>query len=356
MEPDRIYGAKILIVDDHEETVVQAEHVLRKSGYRAIHSTLDSRQALPLFAEIEPDLLLLSLFMPAPGGFAILDQLAMRADGDELLGVIALMADSSPAAKLKALSKGAKEFLSKPLDSMDLLIRTRNLIEWRFLGSDLKAERSRWRLTPARTQSNEGVETGFDADVFEQLQRIYDFLDPSRVPQAEKTAELSNLIGQQMGLADESLRHLRMAARIYDVGMLALPDTIRNSERTLSYEELKTMKSHTSAAGAMFEASRIPGGEILHDVAEAHHERWDGTGYPFGLKATKIPLAARIVAVAQYYCAITSDRPYREALPQSAALEETSRQGGYAFDPEVVSALTKALGAEVPVCEMESAS
>ena len=308
-----------------------------------------------MMAKVRPDLLILGLFMPTPDGLAILDQLALQPAPDHYLPVLMATGDVTQAAKIKAFSKGARGLLQRPVDFVDLLVHVRSLIEWRFLASDLKTEQRRWRLAPIRLDKTADEEADLDIEIFNQLRRICDCLDPGRTLQAEKTAELSHAIAIQMGLAEESLTYLRMAARVYDFGMLAVPNAIRTCERTLTYDEMKDMKHHTVAIREMFRGCRIPGAELLQEVAAGHHERWDGTGYPLRLKGTEIPLAARIVAVAQYYCALIADKPYRPAVSPTAALEEVSRQRGYAFDPDVVDALLNALGASTPQCELVDA-
>ena len=355
MDPDRIYDAGILIVDDHEETVITIEYALRKGGYRSVHHTLDSRETFSMFPKIRPDLLILGLFMPSPDGIGILDQLALQATPDPYLPVLVAAGEVAAAAKIKALSKGARGILRKPVDPVELLTQVRNLIEWRFLACDLKTEKKRWRLAPMHLEKGVEDGAGLTGEAFNQLRRIGDCLDPGRTGQAEKTAEISHAIGARIGLAQESLRYLRLAARVYDFGMLAVPEAIRRSEQILKPEELKALQRHTVAGEEMFRGSRIPGMELLHEVAAGHHERWDGTGYPRGLKGSEIPLSARIVAVAQYYVALISSRPYRPAFTTPAALEEVSRQRGYAFDPEVVDALLETIGASTPQDELVKA-
>lgn len=344
-DPDRIHEARILIVDDHEETATTIEYILRRSGYRSVEITLDSRETFPLLARVRADLMILGLCMPPPDGLAILDQLALLPVPDRNVPVLMVAAEVTHGGRIKALSKGARGLLQRPVDFVDLLTHARNLVEWRFLTTDLQTEQCRWRIAPVRSADVTEQDLDLTAETFEQLRRIHDYLDPGHVPQAERTAEIAYVIGAEMGLAQESLRHLAMAARVFDFGMLAVPDAIRTCERKLTPAELKAMHRHTVAASEMFGGSRIPGTQLLQDVAAGHHERWDGTGYPRGLKGPEIPLAGRIVGVAQYYCALIADRPHRPAREPMVALEEVSRQRGYAFDPEVVDALRKALQA-----------
>lgn len=136
-----IREAKILIVDDNAENIAVIEQMLRKAGYASIESTPDSRQAISAVERIRPDMLVLDLFMPAPDGFAILDQLTLSPTRDKLMAILVLTGDAAPATKVKALSMGARDFLTKPVDRVDLLLRTRTLLEWVMPGRMLRRRR-----------------------------------------------------------------------------------------------------------------------------------------------------------------------------------------------------------------------
>lgn len=331
-----IREAKVLIVDDNEENVAVVEQALRKAGYSFLHSTTDSRRAMSMVASLRPDLLILDLRMPAPDGFAILDQLTLSPNRDKLMAILVLTGDVAPGSKLKALSMGAKDFLTKPVDHVDLLIRMRTLLEWRYARLQAADEKAR-RVAAERTASAAEVEQ----DVLDRLAAIEACLDPDRARSGERIAELSAQIGFEMNLAETTLTRLRSAARLLDLGMLELPDSIRNSPEPLTAQERIVMKRHTVAAKQMFGETRYPALEMARDIAVGHHERWDGTGYPLGTKGAGTPLVSRIVAVAQVYDALVTDKPYRTALSPDEALAEVKRQAGYAFDPDVVAAFLR---------------
>ena len=142
-----IRDAKILLVDDHEDGVVLLEQILRKAGYQNVFSTTDSRECVRMCEVIGPDLLILDLNMPEPDGYDILDQLALRPETGNRMPILVLTADITPIAKLKALSLGARDFLSKPVEQIDLLLRVRNVLETRF--AFLEVEKMKRERTPA---------------------------------------------------------------------------------------------------------------------------------------------------------------------------------------------------------------
>jgi len=338
-----IREAKILIIDDNEESVAVIEQMLRKTGYRALYSSTDSRQTMSLVANVAPDMLVLDLVMPPPDGLAILDQLALSTNQDKWLAILALTGDAPAGARIKALSMGARDFLSKPVDRIDLLTRTRSLLEWRYAHHEAEQERNR-RLLAERIGN--AIET--ESDVLDRLGTIEECLDAGRAAAGLRVADFSLRIGAELNLDEAVLARLHSAARLYDFGILALPESIRNSRAPLTAEERLKMTQHTLAARQMFGGSASTALEMAKDIAMSHHERWDGTGYPEGTKGTDTPLAARIVAVAQVYDALVTARPYRAAMPPEEALAEIQRQAGYTFDPDIVAAFLRAMQASQP--------
>lgn len=333
-----IHDAKILTVDDNEEHVATIEQILRRAGYRWVQSTADSRQALTLVDATAPDMLILGLQMPAPDGFAILDQLALKTIRDPWMAILVLTKDAAPSAKLKALSMGASDFLSKPIDRVDLLARTRTLLAWRFAEKHARLEKEK-RL--ASQKLPRGREAGLD--VIDRLAVIAACLDPDRAQCGERVAALSVQVASRLNLDQAFLARLGGAARLFDLGMLALPESIRNSQAPLTAEERLQMARHTQAAERMLSGTDSPMLEMAREIGLAHHERWDGSGYPNGTKGADTPLAARIVAVAHVYDALITNRPYRPALPPAEAVAEVKRQSGYAFDPHVVAAFLQVI-------------
>lgn len=331
-----IREAKILIVDDNAENVAVIEQMLRKVGYHSIHSTVDSRQAMSLVNSLTPDMLILDLLMPFPDGFSILDQLTLSPTRDKLMAILILTGDATPGTRVKALSMGARDFLTKPVDRVDLLTRTRTLLEWRFAHKEALEEKAR-RLAAERSGRNADSEF----DLMDRLAVIAAALDPERAQSGERVASIAARIGRELRLDEVFLKRLRSAARLFDLGMQTLPEAIRKSRAPLSAEERLLMTRHTLAAQQIFSGNGGPVFELAKQIGLGHHERWDGTGYPLGAKGTETPLAARIVAVAHVYDALSTDKPYRSAMRSEEAVAEIKRQAGYAFDPEVVAAFLR---------------
>jgi putative two-component system response regulator len=333
-----IREAKILIVDDNAENIAVIEQMLRKAGYLRIYSTGDSRQTMSQVESVRPDMLILDLLMPPPDGFAILDELTLSASRDKLMAILVLTGNAGAAAKVKALSMGARDFLTKPVDRVDLLIRTRALLEWRFAQRRAQEEKAK-RIAAER--NGDTIET--DTALLDRIAVIAACLDPERAQCGERVAELSVQIAGELNLDQTFCAQLRSAARLFDLGMLTLPESIRRSRAPLTAEERLEMTRHTLAAQRMFGASSSPTLEMAKNIGLSHHERWDGAGYPLSSKGAETVLAARIVAVAHVYDALVTEKTYRPAMGPEEAMVEVKRQSGYAFDPDIVAAFLRAV-------------
>jgi len=333
-----IREAKILIVDDNEENIAVIEQMLRRAGYHRIYSTVDSRQTMSQVESVGPDMLILDLLMPPPDGFAILDELTLSARRDKLMAILVLTCDAAAATKVKALSMGARDFLTKPVDRMDLLIRTRALLEWRFAQRLAQEEKAK-RIAAERN----GRTMEADTALLDRIAVIAACLDPEKAQCGERVAELSVQIAEELNLDQLFCAELRSAARLFDLGMLTLPESIRRSRAPLTAEERLEMTRHTIAAQQMFGASTSPALEMAKNIGLSHHERWDGAGYPLSSKGAETALAARIVAVAHVYDALVTEKTYRPAMGPEEAMVEVKRQSGYAFDPDVVAAFLRAV-------------
>ena len=341
-----IRQAKILVVDDQEDGVALLQQMLRRAGYANVFATTDSRRTLPLYQEVSPDLLILDLHMPPPSGYEILDQLAVRPNKEAFFPILVLTADIMPIAKLKALSLGAKDFLTKPVEHVDLLLRVRNLLETRLVYHQLEQERRRGSAREAEVKALD-----VESEILERLRVTIECCDPRLSERAARVSRAAALLAGAAGASEELSAQIERAAHVYDLGMLAVPAEIRNRCGILSPEEKLAVRKHTNAA----ERILSHGGGLLaaaREIATNHHERWDGAGYPNGLKGEAIPMPARIVAVAEAFDILTHPVENGQPCAPAEALAEISRQGGFAFDPSIVEALGRA--ADVATCTEEA--
>jgi putative two-component system response regulator len=327
MEDAETSAARILIIDDDEAIISLLERILRRGGYENVRSATDARLALPLFREFEPDLVLMDLRMPFLDGINVMGQLRQRNAPGEFLPVVLVTGDTTPEARELALSAGANDFLTKPFDATDVLLRMRNLLALRRQYHEVHEEVERHRRELRATQ----IETA------ERLARVAEYGESVDGSLPAQFGMLCAGIAEEMELPEEQIDLIRYAAPLHDIGMVGMPE-ILVKPGSLSLEELDLLKTHTSIGSRVFSGSRSPILRMAEEIALYHHENWDGTGYTPGLSGEAIPLPARIVAVVDTFIAMTQDRAYQKARSVSEALEWINEQAGRKFDPAVVRA------------------
>jgi len=327
----------ILIIDDQPSNVMLLEGILQEHDFTCIHSTTDSRQALPAFIEYLPDLVLLDLQMPYLDGFAVMKQLrACLAPGD-FLPILVLTADITPETKRRALSEGALDFLTKPFDAIEVLLRIENLLRTRSLHLQLK-EQNGFLDQKVRERTAELEAT--QIEILERLALAAEYRDDDTGQHTKRVGQLAAQIAEALGWAANEVELIRRAAPLHDVGKIAISDLILLKPGKLSPEEFQSMKAHIRLGAQILSGGRFPLLQLAEQIALTHHERWDGTGY-LGLRADAIPMAGRIVAVADVFDALSSERPYKRAWTPGESIEEIKRQRGQQFDPAVVDAFLK---------------
>jgi putative two-component system response regulator len=319
---------RILIVDDDEQSVRLLERILLRSGFALIRTTTDAREVLALFREFEPDIVLLDLHMPHLDGFAVMRQILSRIPEGEYFPFLMVTGDLEPNVKQQALMSGAKDFLTKPYDRVEVVLRVRNLLDTRDLNTRLE-ERVR-----ERTQELQIAEV----EIAERLALAAELRDYQSGAHTQRVGQTSEIIASALGLPAEEIELIRRAAPLHDIGKIAIPDSILLKPGLLTLEEMDTVKTHTVLGAKMLSGSSSKILQVAEEIALYHHENWDGTGYTPGLAGKGIPLVGRIVAVADVFDALISERPYKPAWPVDTALTWITEQSGKKFDPEVVEA------------------
>ena len=336
VRPPELTSYRILLIDDEPANVHLLECLLQQGGYANYRGITDSRQALPLYEEFKPDLILLDLLMPQLDGYAVMRQIRAHTPPETYLPILVLTADITPRAKQKALSAGAHDFLTKPFDLTEVLLRIRNLLETRHLHLQLSAHNA---VLEERVRSRTRDLEEAQYEILDRLSLAAENRDDVTGEHARRVGLLSERLALALGVPPSRAEIIRRAAALHDLGKIGIPDSILLKSGTLSPEEMEVMRTHTLIGARILSESRFPVLQAAELIALTHHERWDGTGYSPGSAGESIPLEGRIVAVVDAFDAMVHDRPYRKAMSLEAALQELSKQSGRQFDPRVVEAL-----------------
>ncbi len=334
MRKEILENSRILIIDDRPENVLLLERMLTEAGYGQIHSVTDSRRALAAFTEFAPDLVAIDLRMPFVDGFALLKQLRSRIPEGDYVPILVLTADSSRKSKQEALSLGAKDFLTKPLDRSETMLRMYNLLETRWLHTQLQShtETLEQKVTERTRQLEEA-----QLEILQRLALAAEYRDDCTGQHTQRVGEQAAILAEAIGLPPEHAELIRRAAPLHDIGKIGIPDGILLKPSKLTPEEYTHIKAHTDIGRIILSGSKFPILQTAERIALYHHERWDGDGY-YHLSGHAIPIEARIVSVVDVFDVITHARPYKEASPVETAVELIREERGKQFDPTMVDA------------------
>ncbi|NJN15632.1 MAG: response regulator [Oscillochloris sp.] len=335
MDISLLLHARILIIDDQLQNVRLIEDLLRQHGYHQLRGISSPQQALEQFVDFQPDLVLLDLHMPDLDGFEVLDQIQSRIPSGIYLPVVMLTADITRDAKRRALAAGARDFVTKPIDIVELLLRIRSQLEIRFLHLELARHNEQLQaLVAERTQELEQSRL----EMLQRLARAVEYRDDETGEHTRRVGDLSARIAAALGVPADEVELIRLAAPLHDAGKIGIPDIILRKPGALTAEEYDLIKLHTTIGADLLADGHSKVIQFAEQIARSHHERWDGSGYPLGLAGEQIPLVGRIVAVADVFDALIHARPYKAAWPIDRALEQIHSDSGRLFDPAVVAA------------------
>jgi putative two-component system response regulator len=328
-------NASILLIDDQQANLDLLELFLEDENYTNYTSTTDSRRALELYHAVQPDLVLLDLHMPYLNGFEVMEQLRAHIPAGTYLPFLVLTADVSPHVKQRALSEGARDFLTKPLDNAEVVLRIQNLLETRFLHLQLQEHNQTLEFkVEQRTHDLKAAQI----ETLERLALAAEFRDDDTGHHAQRVGKTAALLAETLGIEKTQVDLIRRAAPLHDVGKIGVSDLILLKPERLTCAELDVMKKHTVIGARMLSGSTSPLLQCAEAIALSHHEHWDGNGYPFQNAGPTIPLSGRLVAVADVFDALTHARPYKNAWSVEAAVGEIRNQSRRHFDPEIVEA------------------
>jgi putative two-component system response regulator len=334
---DSISRARILIVDDNSVNILLLEKLLKMSGYSNIMSTTDSRETLSLYREHYPDLILMDLRMPYLDGFEVMEQLNAVKE-DDFLPIIAITAYNDQEHKLKALTLGAKDFIGKPFDYAEVLMRIKNILEIRLLNNEIKQNNRRLvNKVQERTKELEDLQV----ELIHRLARAAEFRDSETGNHIVRMSKYTYELGKAYGLPEKDCELMFHASTLHDIGKIGIPDEVLLTPGKLTPDDWEKMKTHTVKGAQILAGSSAEMIKLAEQIALYHHEKWDGSGYPNGLQGEGIPLVGRITAICDVFDALISERPYKKAWEIDEASEEIEKGRGTHFDPSLVDHFMK---------------
>src|SRR5712664_3934118 len=285
----------ILVADDQAANRELLEELLTEQGFKVV-SVPDGAAALDELARVQTDLVLLDVMMPRMNGFEVCERIKANPD-TYLIPVILITALSDKQDRLEGIKVGADDFLSRPVDRAELLARVRSLLKLK-----------------QRTDELERAES-----VLFTLARSIEGKDPYTHGHCERLSDYSARLGEHLRLSDEQLVALRRAGVVHDVGKIAVPDAILLKPSSLTADEWKLIKEHPVVGERI--CAPLKSFRFVLPIIRHHHEKFDGSGYPDGLRGEEIPVTARVLQVVDVYDALTTDRPYKKAFSITDALQ-----------------------------------
>ncbi|WP_245451083.1 HD domain-containing phosphohydrolase [Methylobacterium brachiatum] len=323
-----------LLVDDSATMRLRLRQMLEAKPDVSVTDYADPAAALVEAQMRAFDLVLVDYHMPTMDGIAFIQE--MRTIPHYAQVPIAMVtSDISDAVRLAALEAGATDFLDKSMRGVEQTVRLRNLIRLAKAVRRL-AEQAAWldgEVEAALRHMREREE-----EIIFRLSLAVEYRDNDTGDHTWRVARYSQIVAEALGLPAEVCRNLYLAAPLHDVGKVAIPDGILLKPGRLDPDEFALIKTHATIGQRILGGSTSELIRLAAEIAEAHHEKWDGSGYPKGLAGPQIPLSARIVAVADVFDALTTQRPYKEAMPFEAALDCIRADSGRHFDPACVEA------------------
>ena len=329
---DDVQNARILIVDDKEANVELLEGMLTSEGYSSILGITDSRETTSMYEAYRPDLILLDLNMPYLDGFQVMEQLNEIEKGD-YAPVLIMTAQHDEETRIRALNSGAKDFLSKPFHMIETMTRIRNMIEIRLMHNQSKNQATILDQM-VRDRTKELHETRLE--VIRRLGLAAEYRDNETGLHIIRMSKMSKVLGEAAGMDQETADTLLNASPMHDIGKIGIPDRVLLKPGKLDAEEWEIMQTHAAIGGVMLGGHPSPLLTMAKEIALTHHEKWNGAGYPKGMKEEEIPLPGRVCALADVFDALTSERPYKKPWSIEDTVSEIDNQKGVHFDPQLV--------------------
>ena len=324
---------KVLVCDDSITNVYILSKLIETETLRDVTALTDARQVMTSLQIEEYDLLLLDYEMPYLNGIEVMELVRKKYSQHEL-PIIFITGNKDIETRNLALTKGANDFVYKPIDQIEIVLRVKNLLatsECFKLQQNINSELER------RVDKRTKELTAFNNSLVDRLAEAGEMKDNETGKHTLRVGKYSRILAAGLGLPDELVNMIEKAAPLHDIGKISIPDSILLKPGKLTEKEFDVMKSHAFCGEKLLAGDPSFLLKIASTIAGSHHEKWDGSGYPRGLSGESIPIEGRIVAIADVFDALVTQRPYKAAWSVEDAIEYIVNQSGKCFDPELVN-------------------
>lgn len=328
----------VLLVDDDLFGVMMLNELIEGFSEATKVCHTDPREALEWTRANTPDVVITDYDMPGINGIEFIRSIRRHPETADL-PVLMITAIEDPAIRLAALDAGANDFITKPFEAAEVKARVRNMLALR---AGQKSLRQRADHLASEVAAAVRAITAREQETILRLARAAEYRDSDTGSHLQRIAEYSLIIARSLRLPAAFQEAIHLASPMHDIGKIAIPDFIMRKPAALEPHEFEVMKSHTTIGHQILEGSASELLQMAAEIALTHHERWNGGGYPHGLVADRIPLAGRIVAVADVFDALASKRPYKEAWAVDSAFDYIQQHSAVQFDPRCVEAFQHA--------------
>ena len=330
----------IILIDDQPFFLIFMEELIKQIEFPIpieTKSFQNPEDALDFIEENDVDMVISDYVMPEMSGIELLKEIRNIPDRESVIFIM-VTAEHARNIKREALQLGATDFLTKPIDKLEFLPKVRNLLKLRLKEKLLKNKTELLRYEIERNLRE--IKTR-DKEIILRLAMAAEFRDEMTGDHIERVASYSKLIAQKLGYSESFAEDIYLASPLHDIGKIGIPDYILKKKGKLTPEEFEIMKKHTIYGYRLLANSKVKVIQMAAKIALYHHENWDGTGYPYGLKGKEIPVEARIVSVADVFDALEEVRPYKKGWKTEEVFNFIKENTGKKFDPKIVEVFIK---------------